>query len=247
MTDNLPAINDTLALIRDMAINPNVDADKLEKMLNLQERIMNKNAESEFNAAFMRLQEKIPPFKKTGAVYYPVDKNKPDGEKKLAFKFVKIDSMDEILPPLLRSEGFTLTHDSEQAASGGTIFIAILQHVNGHRKVTRTPPMPLDTSGGKNNLQGGGSSMSYGARYATKFALNLKFIDEDDDGHKGGLVFIDDKSVQALNDMIAETKADKTRFLEMLGVVAVENILATDYARAMNALITKRKKQETAK
>lgn len=246
MTENLPAINDTLALIRDMAVNPSVDADKLEKMLNMQERIMSKNAEIEFNAAFMRLQEKIPPFKKTGAVYYPVDKTKPDGEKRLAFKFVKIDSLDEILPPLLRSEGFTMTYDSELAPGGGTIFIAILQHVNGHKKITKTPPMPLDTSGGKNNLQGGGSSMSYGSRYATKFALNLKFIDEDDDGQRGGMIFIDEKSVKTINDLLEETKADKTRFLQMMEVAEVENILAKDYAMAVNALVAKRKKMGAA-
>lgn len=233
-----------LDTLSQLAVNPDVDPTKLHVLLDVQERILTKKAEQEFNEAFQRLRGKLPIIKKGDVVEYPVNKNNPDGPKKEAFKFAKWEKVQAIIDDIIAEEGFDLTFDSE-IHTNGTSTIAILHHVGGHTRRTSTPPIPIDSSGGKNNVQGIGSSMSYGQRYATKFALNLRFED-DDDGHKGGMVFISDAQVANINNLLEETKANKDAFLQMMGVVAVENITTEQCDRALNALIAKKRKMGAA-
>lgn len=250
MTDNSltlanDAIGNTLALIERMAVNKDVDADKMGKLLDLQIRVMDRQAEMDFNRAFGELMPLIPRIKKDGSVSYPVDKNKPDGPKKEAFKFATYEQIDSVIRPLLQEKGFSLTFSSEPKEGGGLLVHATLSHIGGHHR-TATIPVALDTSGGKNNIQGIGSSFSYGKRYGTYMLLNLVAEGDDDDGQKGGMVFIDDKSVKAINDLIEETKSNRDAFMQMMGVVDIANILASDYAKAVNALMAKKRKAGAA-
>lgn len=232
-----------LQMIERLAKDPSVDPQKISAILDIQERMLNKKAESEFNEAFIRLRDKLPIIKKGDIVEYPVNKNDPNGPKKEAFKFTKWEKVQGVIDAIIAEEGFDLTFDSE-IHPNGTSIIAILHHVGGHTRRTSTPPLPIDSSGGKNNLQGVGSSMSYGQRYATKFALNLRFED-DDDGVRGGMVFVDEAQQKTINDLIAETKSNKDAFLQMMGVVDVANIQNKEYAKAINALNAKKAKMVT--
>lgn len=234
---SLPALQEQggiMALIEKVALMPSeTQTSVLERLWAMEKDIKASRAEQAFDDAFMAMQEVIPAFKKQGQVYYAVDKNKQDGEKKLAFKFVKMDSIDIVLPPILKKFGFMMTYDSESQANGNTVFVAILRHKGGHTRKTRTPPFPLDTSGGKSNLQGGGSSMSYGQRYATKFALWLKFVDEDDNGMGGA---IDEVMAGKIKGLVQESGADTARFLKYMSVQTVEDIRFKDYQKAISML-----------
>jgi hypothetical protein len=236
MTENLPALTDpiasTLALIERMAVNKDVDADKMGKLLDLQVKVMDRQAEMDFNQAFARLVPKLPRIKKDGSVEY---------KGKEAFKFATYENIDEIIRPFLLEEGFSLSFTTEPLASGGLIGHGKLMHVGGH-SVKASMPAPVDTSGGKNAIQGMASTFSYLKRYLTIMLLNLVFEGSDDDGNRGGMVFIDDKSIKTIDDLLEETKADKARFLQMMEVAEVSNILAKDYPMAVNALIAKRNK-----
>jgi len=229
-----------LSLIERLATNPDVDPAKISAILDIKERMMDKKAEQEFNAAFVRLRSKLPIIKKGDIVAY---ENKKTGVMEEAFKFAKWEKVQALIDDIIAEEGFDLTFDS-QVHPNGTAVVAILHHRGGHTRKTSTPPIPIDSGGGKNNVQGVGSSMSYGQRYATKFALNLRFED-DDDGVRGGMVFIDEAKVKQLQALIAETKADEKKYLEAIGVVALENIQGKDFAAALNALLAKKRKMQS--
>lgn len=238
---NAIAISDTnnlLSLIEKLALDPNVDPAKISAILDIQERMIAKRAESEFNEAFLRLRGKLPIIKKGDIVAYAVDKNKPDGLKKEAFKFAKWEKVQAIIDDITASEGFDLTFDST-VHPNGTAVVAILHHTGGHTRRTSTPPIPIDSGGGKNNVQGVGSSMSYGQRYATKFALNLRFED-DDDANLAGIVFISAEQVKQVNALIAETKTDTDRFLRTMNVAAVENLTTQLLPVVLNMLQSKK-------
>jgi len=229
-----------LSLIERLATNPDVDPAKISAILDIKERMMDKKAEQEFNEAFVRLRSKLPIIKKGDIVAY---ENKKTGVMEEAFKFAKWEKVQALIDDIIAEEGFDLTFDS-QVHPNGTAVVAILHHRGGHTRKTSTPPIPIDSGGGKNNVQGVGSSMSYGQRYATKFALNLRFED-DDDGVRGGMVFIDEAKVKQLQALIAETKADEKKYLEAIGVVALENIQGKDFAAALNALLAKKRKMQS--
>jgi hypothetical protein len=59
----------------------------------------------------------------------------------------------------------------------------------------------LDSSGGKNNIQGMGSSFSYGKRYTTTALLNIVTEGEDDDGARGGARFISEVQADELREL----------------------------------------------
>ncbi len=225
-----------LSLIERLAHDTTVDPAKISAILDIQERMLNKRAEQEFNEAFLRLREKLPIIKKGDIVAY---ENKKTGKMEEAFKFAKWEKVQAIIDDIIASEGFDLTFDST-VHPNGTAVVAILHHTGGHTRRTSTPPIPIDSGGGKNNVQGVGSSMSYGQRYATKFALNLRFED-DDDGVRGGLTFINPEQQKVIKDLLSETKTDTARFLQAMEVASVENIPTGAYALARNMLAGKKK------
>lgn len=228
-----------LALLERLATNPAVDVAKLSPILDLQERVMARQAESEFNQDFIALQGRLPRIKKNGVLEYPKDKNNPDGPKRKIANYARWEDIDAELRPLLDAHGFALAFTTAPRTDGGLIITAILRHRGGHK--TETPmPVPLDTSGGKNNTQGYGSALSYGKRYAATAALNIITEGEDDDGKLGGMRFITAQQVADLETLIKDTGTDENRFLQILGVAHLSNIEVGAWAAARNMLLAKK-------
>ena len=216
----------------------------LKPLTDMLERIEAREAQRQYVTAFQELQHDLPIIRKNGTLEYPINKNDPDGPKRKISSFAKWEDVQAELEPLLWKHGFTLTFDNELTAAGALVVIAILTHIGGHVTRTKSPPLPCDSSGGKNNLQGWGSSGSYGCRYATRAALNLKFEGEDDDGVRGGKQFVTDEQIAELRALVEETKTDEARMLATLTSEALSlgEIEAKDFARIKNALLAKRKR-----
>ena len=105
--DALPATlaaSTILSVIAKAAADPNVDVAKMQQLLDMQERLMARQAEAEFNEAMARLQPRLPRIQKKGDVKYPVNKNAPDGPQKHAFWFARIEDIDDAIRPLLNEE-----------------------------------------------------------------------------------------------------------------------------------------------
>lgn len=231
-----------LALIARAASDPAVDVAKMQALLDMQERLMAGDARREFNEAFARLLPQLPRVTRRGEVKYPEEKNNPRGPLKTAFKYAKWEDIDEAIRPLLIAEGFSLSFNTVPQQGAGVIVTGTLRHRAGHTETASIGPLPLDTSGGKNNLQGAGSTFSYGKRYTATMLLNLTFEGEDDDGMKGGQQFIDAESVKRLNDLIVETKADFPGFLRFMEVAGLPEIEVKDYPTGVNILLEKRRR-----
>ena len=91
---------------------------------------------------------------------------------------LKWEDIENAIRPIYEAEGFSLRHDSRPSAvqAGWSEYTAIATHDNGY-KITASITLPLDSSGGKQNIQAAGSSSSYGVRYSTKL---LKFRQKGD-------------------------------------------------------------------
>ncbi|HEV2301510.1 MAG TPA: ERF family protein [Stellaceae bacterium] len=231
-----------LSLIAKAASDPAVDVAKMQALLAMQKELIAEEARAAFNAAFARLAARLPRVRKSGEVSYPANKNNPEGPQKKAFAYARWEDIDAAIRPLLLDEGFSLSFDTAPHPGGGAIVTGALLHAAGHEKCASIGPLPLDTSGGKNNLQGAGSTFSYGKRYTATMLLNLTFEGEDDDGRRGGAEFISAEEVKRLSDLLIETKSDLDRFLQFMGVAGLPNIEKRDYPRAVNALVSKKSK-----
>lgn len=197
-----------LTAIVQMARDPSVDADKLEKLLAMQERMEARDAERKFNEAFARLSRDMLRIKKDGGVEY---------KGKEAFRFATWENIDRTIRPMLQAEGFTLSFDTSSRAGdgGGIIVTGTLAHVAGHKR-TASIPLALDNSGGKNNIQGVGSTFSYGKRYTATALLNIVTEGEDDDGKRGGTRHITPEQVEELVDLVKQANRQEGPFLGRL-------------------------------
>jgi len=215
------------------ALDPNVDVEKLERLLAIQQTLLADQRRTAFRAALARLQEKLPQITKQGTIL--------DREGKSRNRFAKIEDIDSAIRPLCAEEGFSFSFDSK--ATGAMIeFTGTLQHREGHAE-TKTLTLPIDNGAGRNAVQSVGSTTSYARRYLLGMHLNLVTRDEDDDGMGGsGAEPITAGQVAELRRLLDETGGDPARFFKWLGVEKIEDVRLMQYGRALKFLEEKKRR-----
>lgn len=187
MADNLPAapaepgrqmtVGDMFASIMEMVKDPALSVEKASALLDMQERMIDRQAKADFFAAKARVMLEMPRIEKNGAI-----KNK---EGKVQSRFATFEAIDRIVRPICNAAGLVYSFIPGQSGNQVTVTCE-LAHTGGH--VERYGPMPLaiDTTGAKNATQGAGSAVSYGKRYTLCAALNIVTEGEDDNGKGAG-------------------------------------------------------------
>lgn len=174
-----------LQVVMAAAGDPNTDADKLEKLLNIGLILEDEKRKQEFNRAFHAAYSELTDIKilKNGEIVYPGKNGKPDS----VVKFPKHSDLAKIIKPVLVKHGLTASYTAEIIPSPAkTVMVMDLNHVNGYSKQFRSVPLPMvDSGGGKNDVQGAGSVSTYGRRYAIIPAFDIVCEDADDDGNLG--------------------------------------------------------------
>lgn len=197
-----------LAAINAMARDPAVDVAKFEAILNIQERLEareermeTRRQERAFRMAFVEMQPFVPVVTRTGRLVYPA-KKEGDPPTQVA-RYAEWENIDKAMQPILRRFGFGLSFDVKQRPDGGGLLVStILSHIEGHEAQGSPFPVPMDKSGGKNDIQAYGSALSYGMRYTAKAAGLFKTEGEDDDGAKGGWTGVTADQVDELHRLI---------------------------------------------
>ncbi|WP_249729608.1 ERF family protein [Chelatococcus sp. YT9] len=223
-----------IQVIERAALNPNVDIDKMQRLLDMQERILAREAKASFDAAFSQMQPELPIINENGGI-----KNKDD---KVQSTYAKWEDINEAIKPVLAQHGFSLRFRIGQDA-GKIVVTGILSHREGHSEETSIH-LPIDTSGSKNAVQAVGSTTSYGQRYTAKALLNITSrakADRDDDGASAGApVLITDDQAEQIHKLISDTGADINKFLAYFKAESVSDLKARDFDRARGLLIAKR-------
>jgi len=222
-----------LAVIERAARDPNVDIDKMERLIEMQERVQRRNAEVAFYDALAVMQPQLPVITEKGGI--------KDRSGKIQSTYALWEDINEAISPILSDHGFSLTFKG-RTEDGKFITVGILAHRDGHRETTEVE-LPADNSGSKNAVQAIGSAKSYGKRYAAFDLLNITTRGADDDGKAAG-------NAQAVNaDQIAEMRQlmkvknqNESKFVAYIAssaryaVEKLEDIHAADFGAAMNVL-----------
>lgn len=159
-----------LGIIERAATDPNVDIDKMERLLEMHERISARNAETAFYAAMSEMQTEIPIIAEDGLI--------KAGTRETSYS--TLENIVEIVKPIMKSHGFNVMFLTDTKDNVITI-TGLLSHKLGH-KIQTSITLPADNSGAKNLVQQIGSSVSYGKRYVLCSLLNIATKNEDDDG-----------------------------------------------------------------
>mgnify|MGYP001158983565 FL=1 len=156
-----------IQVIERAALNPQVDIDKMERLLQMQERVLDRQALMAYSAAMAAMQTELPSIAergKTNTGYYAT-----------------LEDIVDTVRPIMKRHGFAVSFRI-QTQERGIQVTGVLMHKDGHREET-SMLLPADTSGSKNAVQAFGSSTSYGKRYVLCALLNITTRGQDDDGH----------------------------------------------------------------
>lgn len=204
-----------MALARD----PSVRVDVIQSLVQMQERMEDRQAERDFAAAMKAAQAQIPRVEKRGTV----DLKRKDGSDGGAYAFARLEDIDDVLRPVMDKHGFSVTFDRVSREGGGLVVTAYLSHTGGHTK-TSSFPLPIDTGPGRNNLQALGSTDSYARRYLLEGFFNIVRKGRDDDGKAAGIKYIDEEQADELRALLKETGRQEGSFLDKLFAGAVRSV-----------------------
>ena len=237
-------VSETAAIIQMIeraARDPNVDIDKMERLFRMKLDMEARASKAAYLAALAALQPQLPVITKHGVI----NKNEKDesgkktGRQEAMTKYAKWEDVVEGITPKLAEHGFSLSFRVAQPTPDRIVVSAVLGHREGHTEETAIS-LPIDSTGAKNNVQGWGSSVSYGKRYTAFALLNISARGEDDDGKAAGEPeYITDEQAMALREMIEAANADTEKFCDYLGVESVAKMPATMLEQAKAALNAK--------
>lgn len=165
-----------LPMIERLAANPDFDVNKLQKLIEMQEHILARNAEQAFNEAMTAAQMKMRPI--------AADASNPQTRS----KYASYAALDRALRPIYTEHGFGVSYDTTDTSQPDHIrVLAYVTHNGGHARTYRVD-MPNDGKGAKGGdvmtkTHATGAAMSYGMRYLLKMIWNVAVGEDDRDGN----------------------------------------------------------------
>lgn len=211
-----------MEVISRAASDQNFDADKMEKLLGMYERLSDRKAKVAFHSALAEMQPTLPIITENGEI-------KHGG--KLISKYALWEDINEAIKPILQGHGFALSFRVGRNDKNGVTITAMLSHREGHSEET-TLTLETDNSGSKNAVQAVGSSISYGQRYAAIALLNITTRGADDDGEKAS----NDRKRDYGKDEPVMGKLNKTRLDAALRMFCQELDACDDEAMLIGLL-----------
>ncbi len=222
-----------ISMIERAARDPAVDITKIERLMEMRERIETKAAEREFNIAMAAAQAEMRPVS--------ADAQNTQTRSKYA-TYAKLDSA---LRPIYTKHGFSLSFDEAESPKPEHIrVLCYVSHVAGFTRTYRKD-MPADGKGAKGGdvmtkTHATGAAASYGARYLLKGIFNVAVGEEDRDGNEP----VDDRlvseeQVMELRDLIASVDGQESFFLKIMKVPTLRDIYASKFKDAVALIKSK--------
>lgn len=228
---NLPAAPSSGSLIGMMerlAANPDIPTEKLRELLDLQERILDREAEQAFAEAMARAQEKMP----------VVAKDAENEHTKSTY--ARLEAISKAITPIYTAEGLSLTCSEEASPKDNHIrVVGILRHKLGYKEQHHVD-VAIDSVGSKGTVnktatQAAGSTFTYGRRYLKCMIFDIATGD-DNDGNGAGLQRLNEEQVEQLEQKVKDTGANRAAFLRWAKVDEPSQILAKNFERVMEQL-----------
>lgn len=223
-----------LSIIEKVALDPNVNTEKMQQMIDMQMQIFDKNAQIEFNKDMVKCQSKMP----------KVVRNKKNDQTKSTY--ATLDNVLEVCKPIYTRFGFSLSFGNKKAEKENHVCVTCeIMHKSGYTKYHEVE-WPVDNKGmaGKTNkteIHGIASTNSYAQRYLTTMIFNIAITDFDNDGNGEGEPKLTNEQCCDLKALMIEVGADESKFCKFMNVSKLPDILNENYKRAIKILEDKRR------
>lgn len=155
-----------------MAVDKDLDIDKLRQLMELQKSWQADQARKAFFESLARFQSEVPELRKSKAVAF----------KEVKYNYAPLADITRQIKDTCRQCG--LSYRWEIADTKEELKVTCLvTHTDGHTERTTMTASP-DDSGSKNKIQARGSAIEYLKRYTLIGALGLSTTDSDVDGYQ---------------------------------------------------------------
>lgn len=171
-TINAPAIT-PMAMLQ-IAVQQGADLDKLQKLMDLQERWEASEARKAFVSAMSDFKANPPDLIKNKHVSFQTAKGKTE------YDHATLDQVSLAIGTALSKHGLSHRWVTDQA-DGRIKVTCMITHSMGHSESVSLHSA-ADDSGGKNSIQAIGSAVTYLQRYTLLAATGMAVQDQDDDG-----------------------------------------------------------------
>lgn len=227
-----------LAVIQRAATDPAVDVAKMERLMQMHDRIMSQQAERDFNAAMSAAQSEIG----------RIAANKQNSQTHSWY--ATYAELDRTVRPVYSAHGFALSFNTESCEHADMVrVVCYVSHTAGYTRTYRVD-MPADGKGAKGGdvmtkTHAAGSAMSYGKRYLLQLIFNTAIgVDlDDDDGNAAAIETINSKQLATLTEWLDSTDANVPAFCKAFKVEQPSQLPASDYACALRMLQEKAKRR----
>jgi hypothetical protein len=222
----------SVALMLQAVIDKGVTSDNvvaLEKLCELYERMQARDAERQFNEAFVELMKEIPKIRATKAV--------PNNDGTARYYFAPLEEIDAQLRPMALKHGFTYSFSEGQSQPNEVTKVCTVCHSAGHKRsngfsVTKSAP-PKATA-----TQADGSTHSYAKRGALCDAFGIIVHGMDDDARlKGRLITAE--QAEELKARVRACGANEVAFLKYAGATDYDGIPESRY-EALDAMLRRK-------
>ncbi len=236
-------IGNVLTTINRIASRKDIDVARIEKMLDLYDRLHASHARACFARAMVAMQPELPIIGERGEI---IGKN-----DKVQSTYAHFEDIWEEVCPIVNRHGFYVNFKPD-VRGDQQVVTAILGHVEGHSDEA-TVQLPIDTGPGRNTVQSIISSTSYAKRIALIMVLNITTRGQDDDGQRADTTtYITNEQVAEVRGILDQVTAitgenEAQALCAALGVQSLAAIPKRDFDKARNSSLAKlRQKQERA-
>jgi hypothetical protein len=187
-------------MVERIATNKDIDADKLQKVLDVQMQIMDRQARDEFYADMNRVQAELPAVLKVS--------DNPQTKS----RYANLESISKAITPVYTKYGFSASFTQAQSELPEHLRIAgALSHKAGYCRDDYFVDVPLDKTGiggkiNKTDIWATGSSFSYGRRYLKAMMFDVATADDDDGAIPTAA--LTEEQIRKVSDMLVQLPPD---------------------------------------
>lgn len=223
-----------LQIISRASSDPAVDIDKMERLMAMHERLVERDAKQAFNTAMKEAQQEMRPI--------AADAENPQTRS----KYASYAALDRALRPIYTKHGFALSFDEGDTEK--TDHIRVLCYVSHDGGYTRTyrKDMPADGKGAKGGdvmtkTHASGAADSYGSRYLLRKIFNVAVGEGDKDGNTPGDV-VTSEQLERLRKTADEVGGDIAKLCTHFKIEALPDLPAAKFAEAIGIMELRRGK-----
>lgn len=212
-----------------------IDPDRLEKFLDLQIKMEERQAKQAFQKAMAGFQRNCPVIAKNKKINFT---SKSGNTTK--YNYSPLDEIVSIIKPILGEWGLSYSFDIKPFNETKDELITTISHEGGFEKDFSHYFRPLHDDTRMNESQRGKSAITYAKRAGLENALGIVTTEEDDDARRAVDTPASQEQIDNILALMEKTDTTEKRFLSFMKVASIEEMSAYEAKKAITALKQKR-------